>query len=154
MRSPENCFLQRDCRGVAVRNLHAAARNAVGVGKMPVAVDGVESAGQFVRDRIRHVDTHHEIRRKVRAPRPRVVEVVLCVQRIVANQTGEDAALNGSILCPPGQIGHVGESKLPQPSVSGDVRCGCREPEYLVVFSGVDEQFRPHRDGSVALFFA
>ena len=50
-------------------------------------------ASEFRVEGITRIDTHHQIRREVGAPGPRVVEIVLGVERIISNKAAEDSAL-------------------------------------------------------------
>src|SRR6266496_3553101 len=100
--------------GGAVRELSTPVRNVVSVSQMKIAADDECGSRQLAGKRICRIDAEHEIRRKVRTPRPRVVEVVFGVERVVSDEAAEDAALNGQSLTHWQQVGDIGRAQVSQ----------------------------------------
>ena len=76
-----------------IGGLASQAGHVVGIGKMPVAVYHEHRSGQLTDERVARVDSHHQIRREISSPGTRIVEVVLRVQRVIADEAGEDSSL-------------------------------------------------------------
>src|SRR5215469_756985 len=93
MRTSQDGLLQIQmvCRGVA--NLSAKARNIVRVREMRVIINHKPRYRDFSAEWIARVGTEHQVRCVVPSPRPRVIEVVLGVERIVADQAAEEPDL-------------------------------------------------------------
>src|SRR5437764_216262 len=104
---------------------------------MPVSIDDKESARQLLRERIAHVHAQHEVRREVGAPGSRVVEIIFGVQRIVADETTEDAALNRQALTDRSEIRDVSWSQLAQYFVTTDVGSSRRKTKQFRVLAGL-----------------
>ena len=66
----------------------------IGIGEVPVSIHNENRSGQLVVERVARVDAHHEIGRKISTPGTRIVEVVLRVQRVIADEAGEDSSLH------------------------------------------------------------
>src|SRR6266403_4102101 len=79
---------------------------------MPVSIDDEERAGDLLREWISYVYTHHEIRREVRAPRPRVVQIVFGVERIVPDKTAKDSALDRQPFADRSEIRNIRRSQV------------------------------------------
>src|SRR6476620_476975 len=107
---------------------------------MPVTVDDEQRARESLRERITRVRTHHQIRREVGAPGPRVVEIVLGVERVVADETAKDSRLQRKHLADRREIRNVRWSKVPQKLVAGDVRRRRGKTKELVILAGLRGQ--------------
>ncbi len=94
MRTEENDFLQSRVVRNLIRDVATRARYVVGIGQMPVAVHDAHNSRKLACQGIARVHAQHEVRREIRAPRPRVIEIVFCVQRVVADKAGEDSSLH------------------------------------------------------------
>src|SRR5688572_27449955 len=108
---------------------------------MPVAIDSVDGGGEIVRQWVAGIDTHHQIRSEVRAPRSRVIEVVFCVERVIPDQTCEDSGLQRQAFADRGQVRHVGETDMTQDIGPVKIWRRRRESENLIIVSGVEEYF-------------
>ena len=109
--------------------------------EVKIAVHDERRRRQTRTDRIRRVDAHHQIRRVVGAPRPRVREVVFRVQGVVANQAGEDAALNRQSAADRREIRHVGRTEMAQRVRPAEIRRDGRESIQLHVLARLDRRF-------------
>src|SRR5215813_14015910 len=128
MRSGTNC------------SLPSPTRNIVRMGEMPVSVYQEKGPGYFLRERIAHVHAHHEVWGEIGAPRSGVVEIVLGVERVVADEAAEDATLNRQTLTDRCEVGNVRGPELPQEFITAKVWSGRRKTKQLRIFSCLSGQ--------------
>src|SRR5215471_4353132 len=108
---------------------------------MPISIDYEECAANFLCKRIGHIHAHHEVRREIRAPWPRVIEIVFGVERVVADETAEDAGLDRQTFSNRCKIRDVGWPKLPEKFVAANVWRGRGKAKYLRVFPRLRGKF-------------
>src|SRR5258706_1789834 len=101
---------------------------------MPVAIDDEERFGDLLREWITYVYTHHEIRREVRAPRPRVVQIVFGVEGIVPDKPAKDSALNRQPFVDGSEIRNIRWSQVTEKLEAAHVGRRRRKSKQLDVF--------------------
>src|SRR6266403_2432062 len=107
---------------------------------MPVSIDDEERAGDLLREWISYVYTHHEIRREVRAPRPRVVQIVFGVERIVPDKTAKDSALDRQPFADRSEIRNIRWSQVTEKLEAAHVGRRRGKSKHLDVFPCLGRQ--------------
>src|SRR5262249_41619344 len=96
--------------GWFVSKLCAEAGDIIGVRQVPITANNKHSPRHLRRERILGVHAQHQIRREIGTPWPGVIEIVLCIERIVADKTAENSALNCQSLAYRSEIKHIGRT--------------------------------------------
>src|SRR5207245_1663028 len=117
-------FLRGHVAGRLIGDLSTNARNIVGMGEVPVTVDDEPCRRQIGANGVSSVEAEHQVRGKVGAPWPRVVEVLFRIERVVSDQAAEDPALEREPLAQWREVRNVRRAEMKEPVCAGEIRRG------------------------------
>ncbi len=140
MRTVKQGLLERHMVGGEISKLSAYTGHAVWMREMEIVIDDEGGHRDFLAEGVTRVHAKHKVGRVICSPGPGVREIVLGVERVVSNQTVEQARLQRQALTNWRQVGQVRKSEVAQPIRAANVRRRCREAEVLRVLARLHRQ--------------